>query len=207
MATPIAELLHAVLTDATVRADATRSPRAFLDDHGWEHLDAADLQEAFLVLADGAPPAEAAVWIAGGDAVDPDGEAHGALASAIGALPGALVATDPSALDDPAPAAADTDTETDDIETDDDTEIETDDDDIETETETETGTDDETETETGTDDDTAELTATDGVDSDPFAGPAADADADADRFADLDDPHPDDAPGPGELGDGWDDLI
>jgi hypothetical protein len=108
MATPLADLLRAVLTDDTVRLAAGRSPSALLRDHGWEHLDATDLREAMLVLADGAPTVEATIWVAGGDTIDPDATAGDALAAATATFHSDLVADDPAALDDTATSTTST---------------------------------------------------------------------------------------------------
>lgn len=74
MATPLATLLHGVLHDADVRAEFAASPDAFLADHGWPGLDAADLREALMVLADGAPAATAGALVTGAEAIDADVE-------------------------------------------------------------------------------------------------------------------------------------
>lgn len=100
MATPLADLLRSVLTDDTVGRAAGRSPSAFLRDHGWDHLDVADLREAMLVLADGAPTAEATAWVAGSDVIDPDSDLDAALTAVAETFRSDLVADDPFDVDD-----------------------------------------------------------------------------------------------------------
>lgn len=114
MATPLAELLDAILFDPTVREHFQQSSEHFLRNAGHEHLDAADIQEALFVLADGSPPLRAEQLIAGGhaigDPVDLDGlddldsdgfDAADGLVAAIEAMvldePGV---DDPQTLDD-----------------------------------------------------------------------------------------------------------
>lgn len=60
MATPLAQLLQDVIHEPEIRAQFAASPESFLADHGYEHLDAADLREALYALADGAAPDAAA---------------------------------------------------------------------------------------------------------------------------------------------------
>lgn len=209
MATPLADLLRAVLTDDTVRQAAGRSPSAFLQDHGWEHLDAADLREAMLVLADGSPSAEAVIWVEGGEAIDPDADLADALVAAAAALPadGAsdLLADDPAGLDGDGDSDSDSPNDTAD----------------DADTAHGDGTGDDTGSSDDDDDTSSSSSSSDGdgdgdgaLDVDTPLMPPDDArfvDVELDgpeRFADPDDTQPDDdAPAPGEFGDGWDDLI
>jgi hypothetical protein len=90
MTTPLATLLHGVLHDAEVRADFVASPDAFLADHGWPDLDAEDLREALLVLADGAPAVLAGALVTGAEAIDDDASlsAGAGLRDALAAIAG-----------------------------------------------------------------------------------------------------------------------
>lgn len=102
MATPLADLLNGLRNDTGMRADFELSPAEFLDAHGWGSLDATDLQEACYILADGAPPDDAARWLAGGEALgagDGDGDAAGALVTALAAVAPATFDLDPADLD------------------------------------------------------------------------------------------------------------
>jgi hypothetical protein len=178
MATPLADLLRTVLTDDSARLAAGRTPSAFLHEHGWEHLDAADLREAMLVLADGAPTVEATVWVTGSDAIDGDGDVGDALATAIATFGSDLV--DLVDLDD--------------LGTPDDDAIEDDEDD---------GDPDTGDPQPMHDADETDIRTTPS-DVDPFEAIELD---EPDHFAGLDHARPGDDPGPGEFGDGWDDLI
>jgi hypothetical protein len=110
MATPLAQLLDIVMSDTEARADFARSPEAFMSEHGYQHLDADDVQEALFVLADGSPPAEAGALIESGRAIDDldASERHGldgaiaGLGNALHSLFGgdALDVIDPAELDD-----------------------------------------------------------------------------------------------------------
>ena len=113
MATPLAQLLQDVIHEPEIRAQFAASPESFLADHGYEHLDAADLREALYVLADGAAPDAAAGYQAGGDAIDADTDpaeqgglagAAAGLLDALAGIGGALLpielSHDPSHLDD-----------------------------------------------------------------------------------------------------------
>lgn len=108
MATPLADLLDGVLHDAEVRAEFAASPEVFLHEHGYAELDAADVQEALFILADGAPPAEAAALNSGGRSIDDLDDLDGAglggaaagLAAAVASITGdELLADDPADLD------------------------------------------------------------------------------------------------------------
>jgi hypothetical protein len=210
MATPLADLLRSVLTDDTMRLAAGRSPGAFLRDHGWEHLDAADLREAMLVLADGAPTAEAVVWVGGSDAIDIDADPADALTAATATFPSDLVADDPIALDDiddPHDDGPDTDDDVHDDHAGDAGDAASDElDDATGGGGTDVELTDVELTDIGSDGDEAIDLDTDGtLDPDPFETGPPDG---PERFADAEGTATDDeAPAPGELGDGWDDLI
>jgi hypothetical protein len=113
MATPLLQLLRGMIDDPEVRAEFADGPMDYLGRHGYESIDAADVREALLIMADGAPTAEAVQLHAGGEAIDPTG-ADG-LAGAAAGLRGALAAMtgdvhiDPAHLDglDDAEAATD----------------------------------------------------------------------------------------------------
>lgn len=112
MATPLARLLQDVLHEPDVRAQFAAGPESFFADHGYDHLDAADVREALSVLADGAEPEAAGDYQSGADAIgdtpgiaDLDGIAGAAagLASAVARILGTPVLddpTDPAELDD-----------------------------------------------------------------------------------------------------------
>jgi hypothetical protein len=148
MATPLVQLLRGMIDDPAVRAEFADGPMDYLGRHGYGSLDAADVREALLIMADGAPTAEAVQLHAGGEAID--AEAGDGLAGAAAGLGGALAAMtgdidiDPADLDglDDADAATDED---DPLEaTADDAEPDTSDTDTETETESVTAVDDAT---------------------------------------------------------------
>ncbi len=115
MATPLARLVHDVLHDPEVRAQFAASPESFLVDHGHDHLDAADLREAFFVLADGSAPDDASDYRTGGRAMGDDdldgGSATAGLSGALAAIFGSVVdvdlGADPTSLDDVADEADD----------------------------------------------------------------------------------------------------
>jgi len=117
MATPLAELLDLVLSDADARDGFADAPADFMVRHGYEHLDADDVQEALFVLADGSPPAMATVLIDGGRAVDTlDPAERGGLAGAIAGLSRAFVSmfgVDVPEYDDPAELDSDAEQATD----------------------------------------------------------------------------------------------
>ncbi|MCB0998155.1 MAG: hypothetical protein KDB40_02570 [Acidimicrobiales bacterium] len=112
MATPLARLLQDVLHEPDVRAQFAAGPESFFADHGYDHLDAADVREALFVLADGAEPEAAGDYQSGADAIgdtpglaELDGIAGAAagLASAVARILGAPQLddpTDPAELDD-----------------------------------------------------------------------------------------------------------
>ena len=121
MATPLAQLLDAVLFDGGVREQFRLSPEAFLRSAGYDDLDATDVQEALFVLAEGSASVRASQLVAGGLAIgDPidldslDGPAGepGAESGGLGAAGDSLVTAldainseettldDPEALDD-----------------------------------------------------------------------------------------------------------
>lgn len=109
MATPLAELLDTVLFDTRVREQFRQAPESFLRSAGYDELDAADVQEAMLVLADGSPPIRAGQLIAGGEAIgdpaDLDDLDGAATAGLLGAAQGLVVALDAMPIeehDDPA---------------------------------------------------------------------------------------------------------
>ena len=117
MATPLAQLLDLVLSDADARDGFADAPADFMVRHGYEHLDADDVQEALFVLADGSPPAMATVLIDGGRAVDTlDPAERGGLAGAIAGLSRAFVSmfgVDVPEYDDPAELDSDAEQATD----------------------------------------------------------------------------------------------
>jgi len=117
MATPLAQLLDLVLSDADARDGFADGPADFMVRHGYEHLDADDVQEALFVLADGSPPAMATVLIDGGRAVDTlDPAERGGLAGAIAGLSRAFVSmfgVDVPEYDDPAELDSDAEQATD----------------------------------------------------------------------------------------------
>jgi len=117
MATPLAQLLDLVLTDADARDGFADAPADFMARHGYEHLDADDVQEALFVLADGSPPAMATVLIDGGRAVDTlDPAERGGLDGAIAGLSRAFVSmfgVDVPEYDDPAELDSDAEQATD----------------------------------------------------------------------------------------------
>lgn len=106
MATPLSEVLGAVINDPTIRAEFAAGPETFLAGHGYAELDGADVREALYILADGSPSAEAEALSGGGDAIDGldaqglAGAAAG-LSLALAALTGEpdLVGADPADLD------------------------------------------------------------------------------------------------------------
>ncbi|MFW2332336.1 hypothetical protein [Ilumatobacter sp.] len=99
MATPLSELLDAVLTDAGAREQFRLAPEAFLRSAGYRDLDAADVQEALFVLADGSEPVRAGRLLDGarsiGDPADLDGLDDRGLA---GAGDGLLAAIDAATI-------------------------------------------------------------------------------------------------------------
>ena len=97
MATPLRDLLHELRHDTEVQARFHSSPGEYLHEHGWSDLDAADLQEAMLLLADAAPAAEAADWISVGTAIDAD---HDDPAAALDRALGTVTDRTPDALDE-----------------------------------------------------------------------------------------------------------
>ena len=106
MATPLAQLVHDVVHDPEVRAQFAAAPESFLADHGHEQLAAADIREAFFVLADGSAPDAAVTYQSGGQAIaddDLDGSAaeglSGALAAILGSVFGVELGADPALLD------------------------------------------------------------------------------------------------------------
>jgi hypothetical protein len=100
MATPLVQLLRGMIDDPAVRAEFADGPMDYLGRHGYESIDAADVREALLIMADGAPTAEAVQLHAGGEAIDPTG-ADG-LAGAAAGLGGALAAMTGDVHIDPA---------------------------------------------------------------------------------------------------------
>ena len=105
MATPLARLLQDVLHEPDVRAQFAAGPESFFADHGYDHLDAADVREALFVLADGAEPEAAGDYQSGADAIgdtpglaELDGIAGAAagLASAVARILGAPQLDDPT---------------------------------------------------------------------------------------------------------------
>ena len=99
MATPLGDMLRQLRTDTEIHERFHRSPGEYLHEHGWGDLDAADVQEALLLLADGAPAPEAAQWVAAGEAVDPTApDPAGALDAALSGL-GDLAVDDPDDID------------------------------------------------------------------------------------------------------------
>lgn len=87
MATPLGELLRQLRTDTDVQTRFHQSPAEYLHEHGWGDLDAADMHEALLLLADAAPAAEAADWIAAGESIEPTAlDAAAALDVAVASL-------------------------------------------------------------------------------------------------------------------------
>ena len=104
MATPLVQLLRGVIDDPAVRAEFADGPMDFLSRHGYEHLDAADVREALMIMADGAPTSEATQLHTGGEAIDSEGGdglagAATGLGSALGAITAADVDIDPADLD------------------------------------------------------------------------------------------------------------
>lgn len=106
MATPLARLFDQVINDPDIRAEFAGSPVSFLRDHGYAELDAADVQEALFVLADGSAPSDAAALIDGGRSIDtldsPDDGLSGAaaaLGAALRTIVGFEVDVDPGDLD------------------------------------------------------------------------------------------------------------
>lgn len=106
MSTPLAQLFDHVINDPDARARFAGSPEDFLRDHGYNDLDASDVQEALFVLADGSAPSDAARLIDGGRAIDsvddPDDGVAGAaaaLGAALRSMAGFDVDLDPGRLD------------------------------------------------------------------------------------------------------------
>ncbi|MEK7425790.1 MAG: hypothetical protein AAB131_18355 [Actinomycetota bacterium] len=88
MATPLSDLFDRVINDPETRTEFAAGPEAFLHEHGYTALDAADVQEVMYILADGSPPATAVGYVAAGNSIgdlDPDMQ-HGltGAASALG---------------------------------------------------------------------------------------------------------------------------
>ncbi|TPW12810.1 MAG: hypothetical protein FD127_2414 [Acidimicrobiaceae bacterium] len=88
MATPLSDLFDRVINDPETRTEFAADPEAFLHEHGYTALDAADVQEVMYILADGSPPATAVGYVAAGNSIgdlDPDMQ-HGltGAASALG---------------------------------------------------------------------------------------------------------------------------
>lgn len=93
-----------MIDDPGVRAEFSGAPMDYLGRHGYESLDAADVREALMIMADGAPTTEAVQLHAGGEAIDAaggDGLAGAAagLGSALGAMTATEVDIDPADLD------------------------------------------------------------------------------------------------------------
>ena len=109
MATPLADLIGQVINDTEAQSAFAAGPESFLEAHGYTDIDAADIREAFYILADGSPPAEAAGYVAAGDAIDElDTELQSGLGGAAAGLGVAVaiimpvdldLAEDPGALD------------------------------------------------------------------------------------------------------------
>lgn len=69
MATPLHQLVDTVLFDPAERELFRQAPETYLRTAGYDDLDAADVQEAMFVLADGASPDRADLLITGGRAI------------------------------------------------------------------------------------------------------------------------------------------
>lgn len=102
MATPLSDLFDRVINDPETRTEFAAGPEAFLHEHGYTALDAADVQEVMYILADGSPPATAVGYVAAGNSIgelDPDMQ-HG-LAGAASALGTAVAVIDPATFEPP----------------------------------------------------------------------------------------------------------
>lgn len=100
MATPLSDLFDRVINDPETRTEFAAGPEAFLHEHGYTALDAADVQEVMYILADGSPPATAVGYVAAGNSIgdlDPDMQ-HG-LTGAASALGTAVAVIAPATVE------------------------------------------------------------------------------------------------------------
>ncbi len=109
MATPLHQLVNTVLREPGAREQFLLAPEAFLRSAGYRELDAADVQEALFVLADGSEPARSEQLLAGGRAIGDPAELDGldGLDGADGGLAaagwGLVEAIDTMLMDEPSP--------------------------------------------------------------------------------------------------------